>query len=373
MDRIKRRGINKTSIIFITAILLLLIIVLYKTRNTEVTGIEQGCYTIYSASNQIQLGPDRLQQRHCRKTYPDVIIMGAKKCGTTALRNFLSFHPQIASFKNEPHFFEKNYYLGLNWYLDQMPYATPEQLTLEKTPKYFVHPLSPRAIRTHVGPDVKFILILRDPVQRAVSDFLHVSISNARAELRREKEARKKSALLSELGVNGEEAESSLTDEQKEIRFLVKKLESKNKVPDRIGDTFEDTVLLSDGMVNKNTAIVDTGIYIKHIKRWLKVFPRNQFLVLDGEEFVYNPLSALQQVENFLNIHNFFSHENFVFDMEKRFYCLAKPIRSCMKDSKGRVHPYVEQNVLETLHNFYRPFNAELMELLTLSNFTWLP
>ena len=342
-------------------------------------GVKQGCYKFYSLRTHEPLEADELVKRNCSKSHPSVIIMGAKKCGTTALKDFLSFHPQIATTSIEPHFFDKYYYLGLSWYLDQLPYATPDQLILEKTPKYLVDPFTPGAIQRDLGSNVKFILILRDPVQRAVSDFVHLIVYDSMKESPPPTEAvetfdAREKRLFRESITN---MEPLLTDKQKQIRRHVKQLQKeyyKSATSVHVGktfDTFEETVLLSDGKVNTNIAIIDTGIYIKHIKKWLEIYPKTQFLILDGEEFVFNPLPGLQKVQSFLNISNFFTNENFYFDKMKRFFCLAKPIRSCMTESKGRVHPYVKQDVLKKLYNFYRPYNIELKELLQL-NFTWL-
>ena len=324
------------------------------SREIYSNGVAQGCYWLYTASDQTPLDKEKREERNCSKHFPDVIVMGAKKCGTTALRNFLTFHPQIATSKGEVHFFDNRYYLGMDWYLDQMPYSTPEQITLEKTPKYFVHPLSPRAIRKHLGPNVKFILILRDPIKRAVSDFVHVVTSKA---------LQKPQALP---------LESSLTEEQKAVMQYVKKLSNRFTLPAKEGDTFEESVLYPNGSVNTRTSIVDTGIYVKHLKKWLEVFPSEQFLVLDGEEFVYNPLPTLQRVEEFLSLQKYFSHDTFYFDLEKSFFCLSRPIRSCMKPAKGRPHPYVSQDAMRTLRKFYYPYNLELVRIMKL-NFSWLP
>ncbi len=343
-------------------------------QNDRETGMEQGCYWLHTASDQKELSEEKLKERNCTKSFPDAIIIGTKKCGTTALRNFLTFHPQVATSKAELHFFEARYYLGMHWYLNQMPYATPDQITVEKTPRYFIHPLSPSTISTHLGPNVKFILILRDPVQRAISDFAHVFETKATNLMKEENEGEKPpelkslNTLMKEVIVS---LENTMTDEQRSIRNYVQQLENKYKFPSVIKDTFEETVLLPDGSINTKTAIVDTGIYSKYMKKWLAFFPPERFLVLDGEEFVYNPLPALQKVENYLNLSNFFTHDSFYFDMNKRFFCLAQPFRSCMNKAKGRPHPIVDEDVLGTLRAFYRPYNLELKRMLNL-DFPWL-
>lgn len=328
--------------------------------------VDHGCYWLHSASDQTPMSQQQLVERKCNKTYPDVIIAGVKKCGTTALRNFLKFHPQLASIQQETHFFDSKYHMGMEWYLEQMPYTTPEQLTMVKTPKYFVHPLSPSAIQKHLGGNTKFIFIVRDPVQRAISDFAHVYVSNAQST-----SSGSHSSGGGGSGSSRDTLETPLTTQQEAIRNMVKRLEKHNTLPSAIKDTFEESVLFPNGSVNTATSLIDTGIYIKHLRRWLALFPREQMLVLDGEEYIYNPLPTLQQVERFLDLQPYFKEENFYFDVKKSFFCMAHPVRSCLRDGKGRTHPYVSYDAKQTLYDFYEPYNLELAYVLQ-HNFSWV-
>ena len=61
---------------------------------------------------------------------------------------------------------------GVAWYLDQFSNAGPDQVAVEKTPKYFVTPGAPAALHK-INPNVKLMLMVRDPVVRAISDFAH--------------------------------------------------------------------------------------------------------------------------------------------------------------------------------------------------------
>ena len=332
---------------------------LFSSSSAE-DGVDQGCYHLNSASGQFLLSTEELARRKCNKTFPDVIVAGTKKCGTTALRNFLTFHPQLATAKCETHYFDSRYYLGLDWYLNQMPFSTPDQLTVEKTPGYFVHPFASSLVKKDMDPKLKLIFILRDPVQRAISDFAHSFEAKAWAE----------SGYVKPRAILLKSLKQSLTKEQLQIRAKFKEGHDKLIKPLLVKDTFEESVLFPNGTVNTQTSVIDTGIYIKHLRQWLSSFPLDTLLVLDGEEFIYNPLPALQKIEQFLNIKQYFTRETFYFDTDKTFFCLAKPLRSCMSNSKGRPHPYVQPEVLRTLYDFFEPYNIELEKLLQ-QNFTW--
>ena len=75
--------------------------------------------------------------------------------------------------KSEVHFFSRynNYRQGLDWYRRVMPYSRADQLTIEKTPAYFHSPSVPQRIHD-MNSSIKLVLLVRDPVKRAVSDFI---------------------------------------------------------------------------------------------------------------------------------------------------------------------------------------------------------
>lgn len=73
------------------------------------------------------------------KRYPELIIVGAKKCGTTALKIFMNYHPGFRDTPGEKHFFNRpsNWKKGFSWYKDQSPLTYSDEVTYEKTPDYF--------------------------------------------------------------------------------------------------------------------------------------------------------------------------------------------------------------------------------------------
>ena len=109
---------------------------------------------------------------------PDVLIIGVRKAGTGALRHFLQLHPDIVIARKEMHFFDfqANYAHGLKAYARLLPRKTrTDQLLLEKTPAYFIAPGAARRIRDSV-PDVKMLLIVREPVTRMISEYVHFDV-----------------------------------------------------------------------------------------------------------------------------------------------------------------------------------------------------
>ena len=107
---------------------------------------------------------------------PNFMCIGAAKSGTTTLYDILRQHPDIflPSFK-EPHFFDitENYNKGLDWYRKNYYSKTNKQTIGDFTPSYFFDTQSPRRIHASLGSGVRFVVLLRDPVDRAYSHYLH--------------------------------------------------------------------------------------------------------------------------------------------------------------------------------------------------------
>jgi len=106
--------------------------------------------------------------------YPDFLIIGAQKSGTTYLYSILRQHPQIVEPVNkEAHFFDYdwNYDAGLFRYqlnFDLSFRFKKEQKTFEATPDYLPHKLAPSRIKKFF-PNIKMIVVLREPISRAYS------------------------------------------------------------------------------------------------------------------------------------------------------------------------------------------------------------
>ena len=116
---------------------------------------------------------------------PDFIIIGAAKSGTTSLHDYLERHPQISlsasddpGVRNkEPCFFdaEVNWSRGVAWYRALFAAARPDQICGEASTNYTRFPQVPdvpERIATTV-PGVRLIYLMRDPVERAYSHYVH--------------------------------------------------------------------------------------------------------------------------------------------------------------------------------------------------------
>jgi hypothetical protein len=115
---------------------------------------------------------------------PGFLIVGAQRCGTTSMYRTLSQHPAVlkAVLHKGVHYFDTGYDHGLAWYQAHFPLrvraalvrrATGEvPLTFESSPYYMFHPLAALRISRDL-PDVKLLVLVRDPVERAYSAHAH--------------------------------------------------------------------------------------------------------------------------------------------------------------------------------------------------------
>ena len=120
---------------------------------------------------------------------PNFIIIGAARSGTTSMYNYLNKHPQIiVSKKKEPNYFSFNYNF-LNYFIYKSNFPTfltkfyyriiksKRIISCESSTYYLFHPHAAKRLSSKY-PKVKIIIMLRNPVERALSHHnLNVSLN----------------------------------------------------------------------------------------------------------------------------------------------------------------------------------------------------
>ncbi|KAM7371857.1 hypothetical protein PAMP_009066 [Pampus punctatissimus] len=255
------------------------------------------------------------------KKLPQAIIIGVKKGGTRALLEALRVHPDVRAVGNEPHFFDRNYEKGLDWYRDLMPSTLEGQITMEKTPSYFVTNHAPKRIHS-MARDIKLIIVVRNPVTRAISDYTQT-------------------------------------------------LSKKPEIPTFEVLAFKNRTL---GLIDASWSALRIGIYALHLESWMQYFPLSQMHFVSGEKLIVDPAGEMAKVQDFLGLKRIVTDKHFYFNKTKGFPCLKKPEDSstprCLGKSKGRTHPKIDPDVIRRLHKFYKPFNMMFYQM-TGQNFEW--
>lgn len=255
------------------------------------------------------------------KQLPQAIIIGVKKGGTRALLEFLRVHPDVRAVGTEPHFFDRSYDKGFAWYRDLMPRTLDGQITMEKTPSYFVTREAPARISA-MSKDTKLIVVVRDPVTRAISDYTQT-------------------------------------------------LSKRPDIPTFESLTFKNR---TTGLIDTSWSAIQIGIYAKHLEHWLRHFPLGQMLFVSGERLISDPAGELGRVQDFLGLKRIITDKHFYFNKTKGFPCLKKAEGSskphCLGKTKGRTHPEIDREVVQRLREFYRPFNLKFYQM-TGHDFGW--
>lgn len=107
---------------------------------------------------------------------PNVIVIGAQKCGTSGLHYYLGLHPEVSvSSPKELNFFiaERNWPRGVEWYRGRFDPAAP--VRVDASPNYTAHPQFdgvPERMAS-VVPDAKLIYLVRDPLERIAAHWVH--------------------------------------------------------------------------------------------------------------------------------------------------------------------------------------------------------
>lgn len=111
-------------------------------------------------------------------TLPDFVIIGAMKCGTSTLHAQLAAQPQFfMSEPKEPNFFSDDeiYAKGEDWYRGLFAKAPKGAIKGESSTHYAKLPTYPKTIDRVAAliPDAKFIYVMRDPIERLASHYIH--------------------------------------------------------------------------------------------------------------------------------------------------------------------------------------------------------
>lgn len=197
---------------------------------------------------------------------PDFVIVGTQRGGTTSLHAYLRAHRNIVTpEKKEIHFLTDRFERGAAWYIGQFPAAVqPGTLVGEATPYALFHPLAPQRL-FEVSPEARIIVLLRNPVDRAYSHYLH-------------ERARGHETLT---------FEDAIAAEPQRLMGLEDRLAT-------------GELIVSD--VHKRASYLDRGRYARQLERWLSVFPPDQLLILRSEDLYADPVVATQRVTDFLGL-----------------------------------------------------------------------
>jgi hypothetical protein len=273
---------------------------------------------------------------------PNALIIGVQKSATTWLAKRLSQHPDIYMVPGEVHYFdwERNFAKGQKWYTSLFKDAVNQSIRCEKSGAYFWTTCEgvagepsnkPQRIKTLL-PEAKLIVILRNPVNRAISGWNH----NIRS-----------GAICPSFDIN---------------RIFTAE--------------YSQTV--------KRHGILSRGLYYRQLNDYLEHFRRDQILILFFEtDILKNPAKGLRKATSFLGVNSDFAFKE-ISEAENKLestkagvwasYLSAGIVRKSIHQIDRHIlrklplpkwcPAYPDKSVLNKLYEYYYAENIRLAELL---------
>lgn len=254
---------------------------------------------------------------------PDFLIIGAQKCGTTSLYSHLSQHPNVgAAFKKEVRYFNDHFAEGVDWYRAHFPtFRTRNRvarqgggrfITGEGEPSYLANPAVPQRVLDLV-PDVRLIVMLRDPVKRAYSHYQHRFTRNREQRSFEQVCAADKEALK----------------------------DGWSNLP--AGDLIR--------LGHAHYSYLPRGFYYDQLRMWSNVFPIDRLHIISAEDFFANTQAAYDDVLTYLDLP-------------------AHRLEERKRHNVGKYTEPMDESTHRDLVEYFRPHNEKLYEYLD-RDFGW--
>jgi hypothetical protein len=258
------------------------------------------------------------------RALPDFVVIGAQKSGTTSLYIYLIAHPSIlGAATKEVHYFDLNYHRGVDWYRSNFPSRRrldrltrrlgQRALTGEASPYYLFHPHVPHRMLELV-PDARLIVLLRDPVERAISHHNH-------------------------------EVQDGF-----EPLPLAEAIEAEERRLPRSPDALAGDQPSSATFSHLHHSYLSRGRYAEQLEAWFALYPRERFLIMDSGELFKETPAAVARTFAFLDLppHELPSYDNLT----------------------SRAKPDVSPELRRRLYEYFAPYNQRLYALLG-TDFRW--
>jgi hypothetical protein len=193
------------------------------------------------------------------------LIVGAQRCGTTSLYQYLGEHPAVAKpVRKELQYFSLHFTKGLGWYRSHFPRAGDGRHTFEATPYYLFHPAA-AARAASVLPEARIIVLVRDPVERAVSHYHH-NVG---------------------LGVETLSFDAALAAEEERLAGERERLVDDPRYP---------------GTAHRRYGYFARGCYAPQLEGWYQHYSKDRVLVVLSEDFYRDTGVVFAQVLAFLGL-----------------------------------------------------------------------
>lgn len=210
---------------------------------------------------------------------PDLLVVGTKRGGTTFVWSALQSHPQVmamvprARHLKSCHYFTEHFGRGPEWYLGHFPTRVARRrhasrhgraLSLEASPLYLFDPRVPARVAETL-PDVRVVVLLRDPVARAYSHY--------RERVKNEVEAKS--------------FRDAIAAEPARLSGELQRMEEDPSYSSNLRDWYSYRT---------------RGEYADQVSAWFEALGRDRVLVLRSEDLYDDPGPVLDRIQDFAGL-----------------------------------------------------------------------
>ena len=248
---------------------------------------------------------------------PGFIIPGESKCGTTTFFRCLEQHPLIIPpDMKEPNNFIRyggtSVFCKMHYPFSVMKLRNHRIIAGEASADYLAHEGTAAAIHSLI-PEVKIIILLRNPIRRALSDFM----------------------MMKDAGREPEEFNDVI---RKTVEWLR-------------DDSLARLVSVAASANETPLRYVTKGCYADSLDAWLKTFPRRNMKFIKSERFFLDPQKVLNETFEFLGIGQF-------------------QVEHVPHHRKARRNRQLDTETILLLKDFFAPYSKRLKKLLG-DDFCW--
>jgi hypothetical protein len=301
------------------------------------------------------------------RTRPDFMLVGGMKCGSTSFARYLFAHPQVKlSGPKEPHYWAWNRFPAKyqDFFVNESPLPDPgpgQYVSGDFSTSSLIHPLVPRRVQANL-PGLRIFVLLRNPVDRAYSHFMMSKNAGQEKDCSfdeivcREMDEVPELLAAHERGfLNAAGDSQSCYSTSDGTPICVAK--HKQGFPQR---RIRDDLDLRDFYLQ---SYVFRSLFHDQLHRWLRLFPRQQMMIIQSERFFENEAGTMNEAAEFLGLEPF---EFQAAHQLQRSYDAGAGNTSQIP----REYAALDDATRRTLTDFFEPYNQRLYRLID-EDFGW--
>jgi len=295
------------------------------------------------------------------RTRPDFMLVGGTKCGSTSFARYLPAHPQVkARGPKEPNYWSWHRFPARyqSFFVNESPIPRPgpgQYVSGEFSTSSLIHPLAPRRVLANL-PGLRIFVLLRNPVDRAYSHFMMLKMAGMEKECPFEEIVRREMDEVPELLAAHERGFLRTDGDPKSCYStidgtpicVVKHEQGWSK------RRLRDDLDLRDFYYQ---SYVFRSLYHDQLHRWLRLFSRQQLMIIQSERFFKNEADTMNKAAEFLGLEPF------------EFQSADQLQRSWDAGANNalempQAYPAMDDATRRILTDFFEPYNQQLYRLI---------